>query len=117
MPEDVSVVGFDDHPLARMWTPPLTTVDQDFAGLGSRGLRAARGADGGAQGAQVLVGAAADRHPRERGAAPALSGRVAVASARVELRRIVGLTGPKLAIRHKSAKIGTTERVRRTVMR
>ncbi|GAA1445835.1 LacI family DNA-binding transcriptional regulator [Leifsonia poae] len=36
VPEDVSVVGFDDHPLARMWTPPLTTVDQDFAGLGSR---------------------------------------------------------------------------------
>ncbi|NEN05326.1 LacI family transcriptional regulator [Diaminobutyricibacter tongyongensis] len=36
VPRDVSVVGFDDHPLARMWTPPLTTVDQDFAGLGSR---------------------------------------------------------------------------------
>lgn len=36
VPGDVSVVGFDDHPLARMWTPPLTTVDQDFAGLGSR---------------------------------------------------------------------------------
>jgi DNA-binding LacI/PurR family transcriptional regulator len=36
VPSDVSVVGFDDHPLARMWTPPLTTVDQDFAGLGSR---------------------------------------------------------------------------------
>ncbi|MGN7861225.1 LacI family DNA-binding transcriptional regulator [Microbacterium sp. 22303] len=36
VPGEVSVVGFDDHPLARMWTPPLTTVDQDFAGLGSR---------------------------------------------------------------------------------
>ncbi|MEO7016241.1 MAG: LacI family DNA-binding transcriptional regulator [Leifsonia sp.] len=36
VPDDVSVVGFDDHPLARMWTPPLTTVDQDFASLGSR---------------------------------------------------------------------------------
>lgn len=36
VPADVSVVGFDDHPLARMWTPPLTTVDQDFAGLGKR---------------------------------------------------------------------------------
>lgn len=38
VPEDVSVVGFDDHPLARMWTPALTTVRQDFAGLGRRGF-------------------------------------------------------------------------------
>jgi DNA-binding LacI/PurR family transcriptional regulator len=36
VPRDVSVVGFDDHPLAQMWSPPLTTVKQDFAGLGSR---------------------------------------------------------------------------------
>jgi DNA-binding LacI/PurR family transcriptional regulator len=38
VPEDISVVGFDDHPLARMWTPALTTVRQDFAGLGRRGF-------------------------------------------------------------------------------
>ncbi len=36
VPKDVSVVGFDDHPLAAMWEPPLTTVRQDFAGLGAR---------------------------------------------------------------------------------
>jgi DNA-binding LacI/PurR family transcriptional regulator len=36
VPDDISVVGFDDHPLAAMWEPPLTTVRQDFADLGSR---------------------------------------------------------------------------------
>jgi DNA-binding LacI/PurR family transcriptional regulator len=39
VPEDVSVVGFDDQPFARMWTPPLTTVSQDFVGLGQRTFR------------------------------------------------------------------------------
>jgi DNA-binding LacI/PurR family transcriptional regulator len=38
VPSDVSVVGFDDHPLAAMWNPPLTTVRQDFASLGARGF-------------------------------------------------------------------------------
>jgi DNA-binding LacI/PurR family transcriptional regulator len=36
VPEDVSVVGFDDHPLAAMWSPSLTTARQDFGGLGRR---------------------------------------------------------------------------------
>ena len=38
VPEDVSVVGFDDHPLAELWAPALTTVNQDFTGLGRRGF-------------------------------------------------------------------------------
>jgi DNA-binding LacI/PurR family transcriptional regulator len=36
VPEDVSVVGFDDQPEAPFFAPPLTTVRQDFAGLGER---------------------------------------------------------------------------------
>jgi len=34
IPEDVSVVGFDDTPVAEFLTPPLTTVRMDFAELG-----------------------------------------------------------------------------------
>ena len=38
VPEDVSVVGFDDHPLAELWEPGITTARQDFAGLGRRAV-------------------------------------------------------------------------------
>lgn len=34
VPEDISVVGFDDIPEAEHFMPPLTTVRQDFAQLG-----------------------------------------------------------------------------------
>lgn len=34
VPEDVSIVGYDDLPDARHFLPPLTTVRQDFAKLG-----------------------------------------------------------------------------------
>lgn len=36
VPHDVSVVGFDDHPLSSLWAPALTTVAQDFVDLGRR---------------------------------------------------------------------------------
>jgi DNA-binding LacI/PurR family transcriptional regulator len=39
IPRDVSVVGFDDLPEAPYFTPPLTTVRQDFAELGRRGVQ------------------------------------------------------------------------------
>ncbi len=39
VPEQVSVVGFDDVPEASYYTPPLTTVRQDFGEVGSRSLR------------------------------------------------------------------------------
>ncbi|GGM94592.1 transcriptional regulator [Streptomyces fuscichromogenes] len=39
VPEDVSVVGFDDIPLAAYVTPPLTTVRQPFDAMAQDGLK------------------------------------------------------------------------------
>lgn len=39
VPHDVSVVGFDDHPLGPLWDPALTTVRQDFVQLGRDSVR------------------------------------------------------------------------------
>jgi DNA-binding LacI/PurR family transcriptional regulator len=38
IPGDLSVVGFDDIPEAQFFTPPLTTVRQDFNEVGSRSV-------------------------------------------------------------------------------
>jgi LacI family transcriptional regulator len=38
VPEDISVVGFDDIPEAAYLTPPLTTVRQDFDEVGRRSM-------------------------------------------------------------------------------
>ena len=38
VPEDVSVVGYDDVPESEFFSPPLTTVRQDFVQLGQEGL-------------------------------------------------------------------------------
>ncbi|MCR2792160.1 LacI family DNA-binding transcriptional regulator [Microbacterium sp. zg.Y625] len=40
VPEDVSVVGFDDIPEAAHLSPPLTTMRQDFVGLGQDAMAA-----------------------------------------------------------------------------
>jgi DNA-binding LacI/PurR family transcriptional regulator len=36
VPDDVSIVGFDDTPESAFFNPPLTTVRQDFIELGRR---------------------------------------------------------------------------------
>ena len=38
MPEDVSIVGFDDIPEAEFFLPPLTTVRQEFNEMGRLAL-------------------------------------------------------------------------------
>ena len=54
VPEDLSVVGFDDVPEAAHYSPPLTTVRQDFLELGRRCV---------AQLLAVIDGSAAETHP------------------------------------------------------
>jgi DNA-binding LacI/PurR family transcriptional regulator len=39
IPGEVSIVGFDDIPEAPFFTPPLTTIRQDFDEVGSQGVR------------------------------------------------------------------------------
>jgi len=40
VPDDMAVTGFDDIPISRYMSPPLTTVRIDIAGLGGRAVRA-----------------------------------------------------------------------------
>ena len=42
VPQDVSVVGFDDQPFGEFWSPPLTTANQDFDDLGARAFASLR---------------------------------------------------------------------------
>ena len=41
VPDQLSIVGFDDQPAARWATPPLTTVRQPLAEMGRAALRSA----------------------------------------------------------------------------
>jgi DNA-binding LacI/PurR family transcriptional regulator len=42
VPDDIAVLGFDDIPEAAHFTPPLTTVRQDFMAMGERVLTSVR---------------------------------------------------------------------------
>ena len=57
VPDDISLVGFDDDPIAEWTTPALTTVRQDFSAMGREAVKAlvARIAKPAAPGATVAV--------------------------------------------------------------
>ncbi|WP_159599341.1 LacI family DNA-binding transcriptional regulator [Agromyces humi] len=44
VPDDISIVGFDDLPVSRHFLPPLTTVRQDFHALGVKAVDVLRAA-------------------------------------------------------------------------
>lgn len=57
VPAELSIVGYDDTPLARRWPVDLTSVAQDTAGLAALAVRrAVTGAEAGARGAERGVG-------------------------------------------------------------
>lgn len=75
VPDDISVVGFDDIPEAAYLLPPLTTVRQDFDAVGRRAIQILRSAinDEGAPARLIepeLVVRASTHEPRERGVTP-----------------------------------------------
>lgn len=55
VPDDVSVVGFDDIPEAAFLIPPLTTVRQDFGAVGRRAIEILRSAIGAATAPESLI--------------------------------------------------------------
>jgi len=56
VPRDISIVGFDDIPESAYFTPPLTTVRQDFGELGRRCLQILLGRiEGGAGPTRAVV--------------------------------------------------------------
>ena len=74
VPEDVSVVGFDDIPEAAFSQPPLTTIRQDFGALGREAVRLIVSAIGGEVPPSTLVPPAwwpGTRRPGRRGSTAA----------------------------------------------
>jgi DNA-binding LacI/PurR family transcriptional regulator len=72
VPEDVSVVGFDDQPESAFFMPPLTTVRQDFEELGKRCMELMRaqieeGAGGGTRVVEPELVVRASTSPRAPG--------------------------------------------------
>lgn len=60
VPDEVSVVGFDDIPIAALWDPPLTTVSVSMAAIGAAGMaRVMRLLNGSDRGQRTVI------HPAE----------------------------------------------------
>jgi DNA-binding LacI/PurR family transcriptional regulator len=71
VPEDVSVVGFDDVPDASYYMPPLTTVRQDFGEVGRKALSVLLERMSGAPASGPRVRVATELIVRQSAASPA----------------------------------------------
>jgi DNA-binding LacI/PurR family transcriptional regulator len=56
VPDDISVVGFDDIPESAYLIPPLTTVQQDFTAVGQRAIEILQAAISGTPAPDRLIG-------------------------------------------------------------
>jgi DNA-binding LacI/PurR family transcriptional regulator len=79
VPEDVSVVGFDDIPEAAYMTPPLTTVRQPFREVGRRSIQTLL--------AQIDGSAGGDGGPSDSGASTAIPPHLVVRQSAAAPRR------------------------------
>jgi DNA-binding LacI/PurR family transcriptional regulator len=70
VPRDVSLVGFDDIPEAQFFTPPLTTVRQDFMEMGRQSLMLLLGEIAGPRRSSSRVVVDAELRVRESTAPP-----------------------------------------------
>jgi DNA-binding LacI/PurR family transcriptional regulator len=73
LPHDVSIVGFDDIPESPYFTPPLTTVRQDFNEMGRRALHLLLGEIGRGARSTTRITIPPELIVRESAAAPAPS--------------------------------------------
>jgi len=91
VPDDVAVVGFDDIPIARYLSPPLTTVQVPIAELGARALAALLRAvrERGGRTSERESGSGADRSGTAEGADAGGEGQELVAT-RLVIRRSCG---------------------------
>jgi DNA-binding LacI/PurR family transcriptional regulator len=100
VPEDVSVVGYDDSPLARLGTVDLTSVSQEPQALADATvavlaalLDGAGAGEGRPDAGEVVEGRADERVPLEAGGDRGDPGRDVVISPRLVVRSSTGPTG------------------------
>ncbi|QJU52587.1 LacI family DNA-binding transcriptional regulator [Herbiconiux sp. KACC 21604] len=107
VPDDLSVVGFDDIPEAAFFSPPLTTVRQDFTVLGRAAMEAVLGVlgerEGGAPEALAAAGLGVSLVVRSSSAAPAAAPPPAAGASPAQASEISSTVSPVSAAERERA--------------